>query len=479
MKILEFSAENVKRLKVATIVPKGNVVQVTGKNGQGKSSVLDAIYYTLAGEKHVDDEPLRRGAERGHSRLDLGGFIVERVFRKSGTTELTVRDGSKRAPGKKDSDLPKYGSPQELLDGLLGQMTFDPLAFSRMKPREQFEELRRIAKVSIDIDALEAQNNVDFEKRTKVNKDVKALRARVLAMAAPDERPTPVDESAIVTEMQNAAGHNTEIEKRKMNRETAANSAKAKREAAKDKEDSEQHIRDIARRELDEIKSQIKLLEQRRSRRSSQLATDLEHNSTERTSLIAQADDLDQKLANAEPLPEPTDVSAVRSRLDEAKKVNALVLFFDERKALADELETMEREAESLTTLMAEREKQRKDAITSADMPIEGLSLSDGKVFFNGFPFSQASDAERLRVSAAIGMAGNPEIRVMRIKDGGLLDEDGLKLLEEMAREKDWQVWIEKVDSSGMIGLVLVDGEVASDNQEEPVGEKPDRTVNA
>lgn len=471
MRIIRLQAENIKRLKTVDISPKGPVVQITGKNSSGKSSTLDAIYMALAGADALPDEPLRRGADRGRSRLDLGDFIVERVFRKSGTTELTVRDGTKREPGKKDSELPKYGSPQDLLDGLLGRMTFDPLAFSRMKPREQFEELRRIAKVSVDIDALEAENEADFKKRTRVNGEVKSLRARVVAMTAPSARPDPVDESALVTELQNAAGHNTDIEKRRMNRESAATTVREKRGHADALLDRKPALEAVCERDVAELQSQIEALQKRIQIRKQQLEMDLEANLREHNVLVSQAEELDKKLANAEALPELIDVASVRQRLDLAKGINAEVTLFDQRKKLAEELTALDGEASAFTKAIEDRERQKTEAIASAEMPIDGLSLADSQVFFNGFPFNQASDAERLRVSAAIGMAGNPEIRVMRIKDGGLLDEDGMKLLEDMAREKDWQVWIEVTDSSGKIGVVMVDGEVSEDHQQPEQGD--------
>jgi hypothetical protein len=58
-------------------------------------------------------------------------------------------------------------------------------------------------------------------------------------------------------------------------------------------------------------------------------------------------------------------------------------------------------------------------------MPIDGLSLESGRVMFNGIPLDQGSSAEQLRVSTAIAMSSNPELRVIRIKDGSLLDPDG------------------------------------------------------
>jgi hypothetical protein len=60
----------------------------------------------------------------------------------------------------------------------------------------------------------------------------------------------------------------------------------------------------------------------------------------------------------------------------------------------------------------------------------------------------------------AIAMAANPELRVLRIKDGSLLDENGLRLVAEMADAGDYQVWIEQVDTSGKVGIVMEDGAI-------------------
>ena len=75
-------------------------------------------------------------------------------------------------------------------------------------------------------------------------------------------------------------------------------------------------------------------------------------------------------------------------------------------------------------------------------------------------PFEQASDAERLRASCAIAMRGDAKLRVLRVRDGSLLDPDSLALLREMAEAADYQVWVEQVDVSGKIGIVIEDGRV-------------------
>ena len=59
-----------------------------------------------------------------------------------------------------------------------------------------------------------------------------------------------------------------------------------------------------------------------------------------------------------------------------------------------------------------------------------------------------------------MAMAMNPTLRIIRVRDGSLLDEDAMKLLAEMAAKNDSQIWIERVDSSGRVGVVLEDGRI-------------------
>ncbi len=65
-------------------------------------------------------------------------------------------------------------------------------------------------------------------------------------------------------------------------------------------------------------------------------------------------------------------------------------------------------------------------------------------------------------MSVAIAMAGNPKLRVLRIKDGSLLDSKSYAMLQEMAELHDFQCWVEAVDESGTVGIVMEDGAVAS-----------------
>jgi hypothetical protein len=96
-------------------------------------------------------------------------------------------------------------------------------------------------------------------------------------------------------------------------------------------------------------------------------------------------------------------------------------------------------------------------------MPIEGISFDDENVLYNGIPFSQLSSAEQLKVSISMAMSMNPKLRIVRIMDGSLLDNSSMKTVKEMADTNDFQIWIEKVDESGKIGIYIEDGEIATE----------------
>jgi hypothetical protein len=73
-------------------------------------------------------------------------------------------------------------------------------------------------------------------------------------------------------------------------------------------------------------------------------------------------------------------------------------------------------------------------------------------------------------------MATNPQLRVMRIKDGSLLDSSSLDVIAAMAKDNDFQIWLEEVSTTGKVGVYLEDGEVAAVN-DEPLNGEPKKNA--
>lgn len=405
-RLVALKAENFKRLRAVDIEFSSNVVTLSGRNEQGKSSVLDAIWWALAGGSAAKTitNPIRNGETKATVEVTLDDFVITRsasVDRKTASVTVTNRDGSQ-----------KFSSPQKLLDALIGKLSFDPLEFSRMDVRSQREALLNSVDLGIDLDALEKTRGEAFALRTDVNRSVKNLKAQVEGIVIPADMPAPVDTAALMQELQ------------------------VSQAAARAKDDS---IRLVSSLEM----------------RVQQMIQDLENAKAElhtaRTASLQAIDDAGKHR-------DPELIQEAIAGAGEANKASDLVRERDRlSKMLADETA----QAEELSKQIEALDKTKSDALAAAEMPIEGLGVDESGVTYQGQPLSQASGAGTTKVSMAMAIALNPDLRLAYIRDGSLLDSENMAIVQDMAEANDFMVMIEVVDESGQVGIVIEDGEVA------------------
>lgn len=431
--IIKLVASNFKRLRGVEITPDGALVQITGDNDQGKSSVLDAISALIEGAEHIQAEPIRKGWDKARIYAELGegdkvSLIVQRKFtanNRVGTLSVETPDGAR---------LP---SPTAVLNAFMGVLGFDPLEFSRMKPEEQYDALRRAVPLEEDIDHLDQLNAGDFGRRTDINREAKTLRAQAEGIRVEEGLPEELlDTSALVDELQMANETNANVERERQRRVVRRRDVDRKLEQA-------EHDRGRIRR----LEQEIEAL-----RASVQEAVD-------------GSDEILRELAELPELPPPLDLQAIRAKLPAAEETNRKIAQRERRKQLEAEAEAKEAAALDLTQAMEARTKVKEEAIAKAKMPVEGLgfgrdSKGNGVVLMDGVPFDQSSTSKQIRVGVAIAMAANPKLRVILIREGSLISEPNLAILAEIAREHGFQIWVERVDTSGTVGFVIEDGAV-------------------
>ena len=423
MTIIKLEASNVKRLRAVTITPQGSAVLIGGRNAQGKSSVLDAIAYALAGKDAIPTEPIRRGEKSASIVLETQEIVVTRKFTAKGSTlEVANKDGM------------VFPSPQAVLDKLCSKVAFDPLAFVRLGEsvagrREQLRQLRDL--VGVDTSKLDAERATVFAKRTDVNRQVASQHA--VFSALPLTGPAPVDVKALLGQMQEMEAKNEA--KRRADR--AAQEAEDKAQAASNA--VENAVANVKRLEAELVAAKAKVDVAR-----------IAYNAADKA-----AADAGEAAAQM-----PTfDLTPIRTQIGDADRVNAEAAKVARRKVEEQKHAALEQEAERLTDQINKLDSDRTALIKSAKMPVPGLGFSETEVTLNGIPLSQSSSAEQLRVGLAIAIAANPNMKVMLIRDGSLLDEDSLRLVEESAKAAGAQVWIERVSSTGCT-VVIEDGQV-------------------
>ncbi len=424
--IVSLEVENTKRVRIARVRPDGALVIVGGKNAQGKSSVLDAIEMALGGTRTIPPDPIRHGARKARQVLDLGAFRVERTITAKGTAlVVTAADGS------------KVPSPQTLLDSLLATVSFDPAACARLEPKKQDEILKQLVPaLAEDLAAIEADRTRLFEERTETKRKVKALAARVAAAPRPEPGVPAAELSATAL-----------VEDLERRREVAAENA-LKRQELEEARGDVAHVD----AEAADVEADIERLKAELAAATKKLE-DLAEERLRGTAWISKLE------ATVAALVEP-DLEEPKRQLSELEVTNRKVRAQAERAALEKELDAAEAEVDELTRAIEHYDQEKAEAIAKAAFPVPGLGFDETGVTFNGVPLEQASQAERLRVSVAIGAALNPRLRVMLVREGSLLDAQGLELLAQLAKETESQVWLERVSEDGAgCSVWLEDGE--------------------
>lgn len=445
-RIVRLQIEGFKRIQAIDITPDGDVIRVGGENSHGKSSLIDAISALFGGAAAAPMKPVRTGEEYAIIRGDLGDLKVTRYFDEKGSSIRVENADGMRAD-----------RPETMLQALYASLSFDPLAFARMKGDEQAAELRRLVPLSVDLDALKKADDADILKRREINRDAKALQPRIAAIEVSGIVPEKPDRDGIMSALSTAGEANAEIERMRTDRIDRQRTIDARLAKVGELTAERGRLED----RISQIGEEIKMLDKGSGERQAELAA-------------------------LPPLPDPVDTAKLSADLAQADRDLALLARVAEKTRLQAEFDELRKSSEALTANLNKRATERGDALASAQMPVKGLALArlcdvvpgeeadDLIVTYDGEPFSQASGAQQLRVSMRLAMAANPKLRVLLIKDGSLLDKNGWALIKEMAAENDMQCWVEAVGDEGT-GIIMEEGRVRGAPEPEKIDGAPKR----
>ncbi|RAX50895.1 hypothetical protein DQ353_00390 [Arthrobacter sp. AQ5-05] len=406
-KTTEATFTDFQRLEWVQIAPHGALVAISGRNAQGKTSVLEGLEATFMGHSKRDvPRPVRDGQKTAEvvNVLDNGLTLI-RKYKADGSSSLTAKakDGSKVS--------------QATLSGMLGAFGMSTGVFDLMDDKKQLAAVLDIVKLDFNPSELSAERAGIFEKRTFINHKVKELTAQISRfLELPEDLPAEETSVAALAEEIRAA-------------------EALERAQQADIQGLEQHGR-----RLDELDRQIAELQRQRQ-------TVLE----DATSLRAVID-------SHQPL---LDVDDLRLRMANAEDTNAMVRVAKEKAQLQFQLDVTQDQALQMTAQIEGLDKRKADGLAAADFPVEGMTFDEEGVLLNGRPFRKGSTRERTLAAARLIIASDPELRVMTVPNGNDLDSEGLAELEALGDEHNWQIWAEFVDESGEFGWTIEDGKVA------------------
>ena len=405
MKITRLEIVDFKRIEAAAIdADTGKPIVLTGDNGQGKTSVLDAVMFALT--RSGTEKPIRNGAESATVALTLTDG-TERV--------LTVRRKMKGANAYLDvstQDGAKMPSPQKFLDSLIGNLAFDPEAFTRLKPKEQADALR-IA-VGLDTSDLDADHKLAYAQRTEANR-VKD-NAEKLYKAAPVVSGQPLEPKSASLLVKERDALRAEVDLT---------------------ETAQSNLEDIAD-DICATQATIKTLEEKLATAKADLAK-MEEDEKALAAALDKRRDATQDHA--------TKITAINEALagidEHNKNIENHNRQIREREQLRESYQAALKRATDLDNEVKRIQAEKEQRIAAAKFPIPDLTIEDDTVLVGGVPFSDLNTAERIKVSTLIAMAQNPTLKVIFVREGALVSRANLAVLTKLAEQNDCQLWLE------------------------------------
>ena len=445
LKIVGLKMENIKRIEAVELQfdEKNNLIEITGANGEGKSSLLDGLKFLFSGAKGIDPLPVRNGAEKGLIEAELKkyaadgsladtGIIIQKKFNPSGTTIKIYKKGGVGA----------YASSQQILDTFYDAISFDPLAFAELSKtndgrKKQVELLKKLT--GLTFDDLDKKYKETYDKRTELNRQATALTSK-LAGKAPDEK--------MAGETTSAADIIAEIQK--------GNELIQKINIIQGEIVSKDSNNKILKGNIADWKALISDAEDK-------IASNEASIKTHQVTLV----DLNtQKI----------DIDTLNKKLSSLEASNEAIRANNELKKLTKEFSLTDEAAKKIDAELEVIKMQKQTRLSETKMPIPGMSFTADGISINGIPFEQVNDADKLKTSVAMAMSLNPVLRVILIRNGSLLDHKNYQILKEMAQANDYTIFLERVDESGDVGIVIEEGKVLKNNYEVKsiMLEKPD-----
>jgi hypothetical protein len=422
-KIKSIKVVNFKALKEGEINLNGASAIITAGNNKGKSSLLSGLIKRFQGEN--PEISVTVGEEKGENVMQLtdGSSIGWKFTKKSETFFYTTPDDIKMTTGVLSKIGEKYFGSKFSID-----------KFVLSSKTEQTKMIKSL--LGIDLDVLDAEYKVEFDKRTDANKELKRLQG--LKKELPEEVESPDIE---------------DIKKNKAELVAINTSLKTQWEI-----DNTAHQKEAIEfnKKQDEILEAIKDVARHREAllvyRGSSVGSFIDfkgiedfYNELPRTK--------DKKEVKSLPEPKYHTFEAVDRQIEDAYGDKAKFDTYEtDLKTYTDWLkEGLEAKklVEELKEGIAKINDKRLAKIKAANLPSE-FELTDDGLLYNGLPLdnSQISSSAKYICALKLGYLALGKLKTMHF-DASFLDNNSLREVQEWAESKDLQLLIERPDMEG------------------------------
>ena len=425
MKIVYISIHNFLKLKDIEMNPsKTNVI--IGKNKQGKTSILKAIKAAFDGK--VDESVIRDGESKAEIVVELDDLNVKRTITEKGSRlDVSNKEGF------------KVPAPQKYLDGILGTFSFNPVQFFELKQIERKKYLLNAIKLTLSQEELAKYTG---EKLAGIDYTKHALE---------------VVEDARKYYYDKRTGANAEVTKK---RKTLDELSASLPEGFDPKSVSEEHIKDLQKAIHDDelvLQKQADhekfLAEMQRQEKG--IVEDIAKIEADLVAKKTKLTDLQKEIAAAAEfhydLSDPLTIETAKETLKKLEGQRELVFTHKRVEEIRGELSVAVEEADKLDSIVNKLAKEvPQELIAKAELPVEGLTVTENDVLINGISLDNLSASEQLRFALNIVRKLNETFKVINIDGIETLDKDNFEAFLKEVEGDDYQYFLTRVDGDSV-----------------------------
>lgn len=407
VKINQLEIENVKRIKAVQLEPSENGLTVIGgNNNQGKTSVLDTIAWALGGDRYKPSNPIRDGSlVPPRIKLTLSnGLVVERTGKNS-TLKVTDPSGLR--------------SGQQLLNEFVDEMALNLPKFMAQSNREKADTLLRIIGIGHTLNQLQQQEKELYNQRHTIGQiaDQKTKYAKELPFY-PDMPMEIVSAFDLIQRQQAILVRNGENQRKRM-------------------------LADELERRCAQMSNEMYELECRLDNL--------------RNEYITAKADLDTARKTAEQLHDES-TAELEQDIANVERINIKVRSNMDREKAEQDATHYKMQYEALTDKLEEVRKQKRDLLSGAALPLEGLSVEDGELTYHGKKWDGMSASDQLRVSTAIVRSLNPQCGFVLLDKLEQMDLQTLREFGQWLEAQNLQAIATRVSTGGECAILIEDG---------------------
>lgn len=427
----------------------GSSVELAGKNGSGKTSVIDAIRYALTNKsdrKYI----VRRGETEGEILIETDNGL--RINRKARTTQADYKSVKK--------DGREVGSPESFLRDIFTPLQLNPVEFISLPEKQQNAiildmieypwDMQKIKEwfgeipswVNYDqnilavLNDIQSENGEYFQNRQDINREMRNKRAFIeeIASAIPAgyevEKWEKASAGPVYQKIERIRKENEEIQKAKSLLELRDNKVRkfeADREIAKTS-----LAREIGARrtqienEITRMEDQIRNLKAEKESLAEKMADKTAVIEEQYKAAVAKYDAEVEAYAEYRDK-EPQSTKELEEEAAMIENMKAHVNEYRRMQGLQSDVEILKEESELLTARIEKARSLPGEILETAKIPIAGLTIKDGVPLINGLPVSNLSDGEKLDLCIDVAIQKPNGLQIILI--------DGVEKLSTPVRE--------------------------------------------